>query len=830
MSAALIKVLADTFIAAEIAAAARKQRQDECHQHELQAQRRQHEYQFSYILQQTGIPPPPLPSVSVPLAQQSSPMLPQGQPPVLLFRPVVSTGLQLLPPRPAYELTPPQDFSTTFATPGSALIGPFAQLGQPLSASASDSATVAASPSSVSRSLEMSYSQVTGMEGVDENANKGIDEQEESTDSNPSPLYSGTKLNKRLRSKVWDTFTPSFIDGKVALAECMHCHRVLKCTGTNGTGSLLRHQANCSTRTQKRPWKHEHTSLPDPKQKRLSFSPSSQKKCLDMTDASPEQRLALPGTRTDDSNMKNQETDQNGSHDEFVVPEQKNLASHSVSADKNMENQARGEVASSEQVNPTGTNWKNREEVKQNCSREEIVRVLSMHGYHPSMMELDRFKELVAYLNPMVKMPSFEELSVDFYKLFQEEESKLKEKLVALCSRVCLSVYVWHYNPRLAFLCLSVHYIDDEWEKQQKIIRFHAVGPSCNAKELSNIISMAIEQWRLGGKVFSIILDEFIDDTVASNVKASLQKCKKLAANRSLFVVRYSTHLLDQVIRVGLDELDTYMENYAPSNEDWKHGKKICKMLQDFHKHMDFMHNFPSPPNFFDKLWAVKKEVHLKADMYMQPYILSRKEEAFSKVREKMQRKFMECWNVCFMHFFMPMVMDPNYRLKHIMPHLDFNTFDDDKKDYLQQVHDTLASLFNEYSNLKEDPNGTSGATTSKETVVDGDMLMQYYLHSKYPYSARPLSEFDQYLHEPCLTTGESSVLQWWKEHHLTYPTIARMARDILALLCSTDCKEATRTARIAMSGARYWAEELVCVQDWLKPAGTTTVESMDDL
>lgn len=211
------------------------------------------------------------------------------------------------------------------------------------------------------------------MEDMDENANKGINENGENTDSNPSPLYSGIKSTTRLRSKVWDDFMPSFVDGKLARAECKHCHNVLKCIGTNGTGSLLRHQANCSTRTQKRPRQHEHTSLSDPKQKKLSFLPSSQKKQLEIidVDASPEQRFALPGT--DDTNMMNQEVDQNGFDERFVVPEQKNLASHSISADKNMENQAHREILSSEQFILTNTDWKN-QEAKQNYSCEEIVR------------------------------------------------------------------------------------------------------------------------------------------------------------------------------------------------------------------------------------------------------------------------------------------------------------------------------------------------------------------------------------------------------------------------------------------------------------------------
>jgi len=182
------------------------------------------------------------------------------------------------------------------------------------------------------------------------------------------------------------------------------------------------------------------------------------------------------------------------------------------------------------------------------------------------MIEQDRFKKLVAYLNPMVKMQSFLYLNTYFLNLCQQEESKLKEKLIALRSRACLSAYMWRYDPRphLAFLCLTVHYIDDKSEKQQKIIRFHAVNPSCNAKELGDIIWASIINWHLGGKIFNIILDDaFIDDTVALDVNASLQKQNKLAANRSFFVVRYATHVLDHVIQVGLDELYTYMGKSA---------------------------------------------------------------------------------------------------------------------------------------------------------------------------------------------------------------------------------------------------------------------------
>ncbi|XP_062198801.1 zinc finger BED domain-containing protein RICESLEEPER 2-like [Phragmites australis] len=314
------------------------------------------------------------------------------------------------------------------------------------------------------------------MEDVVDNANNDIAEQEESTGSVSSPLFSVNKPNKRLRSKgrPW--------------AECMRCHRVFNCTGATGTTGLRNHLAKCRPGTRRRPRQQE------------------------------------------------------------------------LSADMNTKNQSDGEIASPEQKDiPTDTSQKN-QEIDQDGSHEELIGILAMHGHLPRMTEQDGFRKLVAWLNPTVKVSSHCDLMVNTQNLFQKEKSKLKENLTSLCSRVCLSVYMWHYDPVLAFLCLRVHYINHEWEKQEEVIAFRAVDSSCNAKELSDIISGAIGQWGLHGKIFSIILDDaFIDDSVASNVKAILQEWNPLAANRSLFVV------LDQVIQVGLDELDKMFQACKPS-------------------------------------------------------------------------------------------------------------------------------------------------------------------------------------------------------------------------------------------------------------------------
>ncbi|EEC84506.1 hypothetical protein OsI_31197 [Oryza sativa Indica Group] len=276
--------------------------------------------------------------------------------------------------------------------------------------------------------------------------------------------------------------------------------------------------------------------------------------------------------------------------------------------------------------------------------------------------------------------------------------------------------------------------------------------PELVCGQLISIILGSIENWGLRDKVFSVVLDdEFVDDSVASNVESHLQKWNSHCANQSLFVVRYGTHLLDQVIQVGLDELDKIVEksmncsestegltssevkyanyNYAASGKDWSCARRICDTLEDFHRYMDIMPIFPVP-------WT------------------------------------------------------------------------------------SLRRLFDEYSGKVEDSNCTK-ETRNEINVSRDDDRLKYYRRYGYPICERPMTELDQYLQEPCLSGGERDVLHWWKEHNLTYPTVARMARDILAMPCRTDCNVAIRTAKFAIFESRkHHIEKLVCLQDWLTTDG----------
>ncbi|KAM0840767.1 hypothetical protein ACQ4PT_059431 [Festuca glaucescens] len=90
-------------------------------------------------------------------------------------------------------------------------------------------------------------------------------------------------------------------------------------------------------------------------------------------------------------------------------------------------------------------------------------------------------------------------------------------------------------------------------------------------------------------------------------------------------------------------------------------------------------------------------------------------------------------------------------------------------------------------------------------------------------------SELDSYLSKvPIRRTDHFDILSWWKTNSAEYPTLSRMAADILVAPASTVASEsAFSTGKRVLSDFRSrmtpkTAEALVCLQDWIRATANT--------
>jgi inhibitor of KinA sporulation pathway (predicted exonuclease) len=80
-------------------------------------------------------------------------------------------------------------------------------------------------------------------------------------------------------------------------------------------------------------------------------------------------------------------------------------------------------------------------------------------------------------------------------------------------------------------------------------------------------------------------------------------------------------------------------------------------------------------------------------------------------------------------------------------------------------------------------------------------------------------------------------ILAWWKSNSSEYPTLSRMAQDVLAIQASTVASEsAFSTGRKLISEFRTrltpkTVEALICAQDWIRASSSPqfSMKAIDD-
>ncbi|GJX88953.1 zinc finger BED domain-containing protein DAYSLEEPER-like protein [Tanacetum coccineum] len=170
--------------------------------------------------------------------------------------------------------------------------------------------------------------------------------------------------------------------------------------------------------------------------------------------------------------------------------------------------------------------------------------------------------------------------------------------------------------------------------------------------------------------------------------------------------------------------------------------------------------------------------------------------------------------------------MDPRFKMKLV----DFcfaKIFGDEAASYINIVDEGIHQLFLDYA---------AGDVTGYLSNGDGHGLGHTYFDDFIMESAsqQSKSELDQYLEESLLPRShEFDVMRWWKLNEPKYPTLSKMAHDILTLPVSTvDPESVFDTGVKEMDRYRCalkpeMVEALYYAKDWLR---TESIESMDSL
>lgn len=134
------------------------------------------------------------------------------------------------------------------------------------------------------------------------------------------------------------------------------------------------------------------------------------------------------------------------------------------------------------------------------------------------------------------------------YKIYEKEKMKLKAVLANIPGRVCFTTDLWRAITVEGYMCLTAHYVDEEYNLEMKILSFCAFPPPHSGIVIAIKLIELLKEWGLEKKVFSVTVDTAsANDNMQGILKRKLQK--DLVCSGKFFHVRCSAHILNLIVQ-----------------------------------------------------------------------------------------------------------------------------------------------------------------------------------------------------------------------------------------------------------------------------------------
>ncbi|XP_038898440.1 zinc finger BED domain-containing protein RICESLEEPER 1-like [Benincasa hispida] len=300
------------------------------------------------------------------------------------------------------------------------------------------------------------------------------------------------KKPKRLTSIVWNHFE-RVRKADICYAVCVHCNKKLSGSSNSGTTHLRNHLMRCL--------------------KRSNYDVS--------------QLLAAKRLKKDSSSgLANIGFDEGQRKDEFK--------SAIVKYDPNQRRDEAVTIASSK--------------FDQERSQNDLARMIILHGYPLSIVEHVGFKVFVKNVQPLFEILPNSTVELSCMEIYQKEKEKIFETINRLQGRINVSVEMWSSSENIDYLCLTAHYIDEDWKLQKKLLNFVTLDSSHTEDMLSDVIIKCLMDWDIDCKLFALTFDDFsTNDEIIRRIKEHVSKKKSLLSNGRLFDVCSAAHTMNAI-------------------------------------------------------------------------------------------------------------------------------------------------------------------------------------------------------------------------------------------------------------------------------------------
>ncbi|RVW95114.1 Zinc finger BED domain-containing protein RICESLEEPER 2 [Vitis vinifera] len=214
--------------------------------------------------------------------------------------------------------------------------------------------------------------------------------------------------------------------------------------------------------------------------------------------------------------------------------------------------------------------------------REKLARAIILHEYSLSIVDHMGFREFATNLQPLFKMVSRNTIKGDRMKIYEVEKDKMISYLEKLQSRVAITIDMWTSNQKKGYMVIIVHYIDESWLLHHHIIRFVYVPPPHTKEVLSDALMDFLLDWNMDRKVSTVTVDNCSSNDGMINILVDkLSLSDSLLLNGKIFHMRCATHVLNLIVKEGLDVIEVEIEKIRESVAYWSATPSRMEKFED---------------------------------------------------------------------------------------------------------------------------------------------------------------------------------------------------------------------------------------------------------
>ncbi|KAI0526836.1 hypothetical protein KFK09_002428 [Dendrobium nobile] len=189
--------------------------------------------------------------------------------------------------------------------------------------------------------------------------------------------------------------------------------------------------------------------------------------------------------------------------------------------------------------------------------RDLFTACIIMHDLPFQCVEWLGVRALLSYLRKDVQLYSRNTARNDCKKLFVKEISNIRSQLSKCSSRVCVTSDLWTSINTDGFICLTVHFIDNDWHLHKKIISFSFMPPPHDGISLYEKLQCLFIEWRIESKLFSITLDNASANNVCVDyLRNQMNLRSALLCEGEFFHLRCTAHIINLIVQEGMKEID----------------------------------------------------------------------------------------------------------------------------------------------------------------------------------------------------------------------------------------------------------------------------------